>query len=55
MGDPWLQATLLCFFFTLFVVALASNVLIIMVIHCSPNLYTPVCFFLVILALLGVV
>ncbi|KAM5271877.1 olfactory receptor 13G1-like [Ctenodactylus gundi] len=53
--DPWLQATLFSFFFTLLVVALAGNGLIIMAVCGSPNLRTPMYFFLVNLALLDVV
>ncbi|KFO27191.1 Olfactory receptor 13G1 [Fukomys damarensis] len=53
--DPWLQAALFGFFFTLLVVALMGNGLIIMAIHCSPNLHTPMYFFLLNLALMDVV
>ncbi|XP_004625761.1 olfactory receptor 13A1-like [Octodon degus] len=52
--DPWLQLALFFLFFTLFVAALVGNVLIIMTIHCSPDLHTPMYFFLVNLALLDV-
>ncbi|XP_075390655.1 olfactory receptor 13A1-like [Tenrec ecaudatus] len=53
--DPWLQGTLFCLFFTLFTVALAGNGLIIAAIQCSPNLHTPMYFFLVNLAVLDMV
>ncbi|XP_004476755.1 olfactory receptor 13A1-like [Dasypus novemcinctus] len=53
--DPGLQATLFCFFFTLFVVALVGNGLIVMAIHFSPNLHTPMYFFLVNLAMLDMI
>ncbi|XP_004476752.1 olfactory receptor 13A1-like [Dasypus novemcinctus] len=53
--DPGLQAALFCFFFTLFVVALVGNGLIIMAIHCSPNLHTPMYFYLVNLAMLDMI
>ncbi|KAM6186261.1 olfactory receptor 13A1-like [Rhynchocyon petersi] len=53
--DPWLQAVLFCIFFTLFTVALVGNGLIIMAIYCSPNLHTPMYFFLVNLAVLDMV
>ncbi|XP_005407767.1 PREDICTED: olfactory receptor 13A1-like [Chinchilla lanigera] len=52
--DPWLQVALFCLFFTLLVVSLMGNGLIIMTIHHSPNLHTPMYFFLVNLALLDV-
>lgn len=52
--DPWLQEALFCLFFTLFVVALMGNGLIIMAIYSSPNLHTPMYYFLVNLALLDV-
>ncbi|EHB02024.1 Olfactory receptor 13G1 [Heterocephalus glaber] len=52
--DPWLQAALFGLFFTLLVLALMGNGLIIMAIHSSPNLHTPMYFFLVNLALMDV-
>ncbi|EHB02019.1 Olfactory receptor 13A1 [Heterocephalus glaber] len=52
--DPWLQAALFGLFFTLLVLALMGNGLIIMAICCSPNLHTPMYFFLVNLALMDV-
>nr|XP_004669691.2 olfactory receptor 13A1-like [Jaculus jaculus] len=55
VDDPWLRTALFCLFFTLFMVALFGNGLIVMTIHCSPNLHTPMYFFLVNLALLDVV
>nr|XP_004669690.1 olfactory receptor 13G1-like [Jaculus jaculus] len=55
VDDPWLKAALFCVFFILLMVALAGNGLIIMIVHCSPNLHTPMYFFLVNLALLDVV
>ncbi|XP_004714473.1 olfactory receptor 13A1-like [Echinops telfairi] len=53
--DPWLQGALFCLFFTLFTVALAGNGLIIAAIQRSPNLHTPMYFFLVNLAVLDMV
>ncbi|XP_037691144.1 olfactory receptor 13A1-like [Choloepus didactylus] len=53
--DPELQAALFCLFFSLFVVALVGNGLIIATIHCSPNLHTPMYFFLVNLAMLDMI
>uniref|UniRef100_A0A8C5JVU2 Olfactory receptor 13G1-like n=1 Tax=Jaculus jaculus TaxID=51337 RepID=A0A8C5JVU2_JACJA len=55
VDDPWLQAALFCLFFILFVVTLAGNGLIIMTIHYSPNLHTPMYFFLVNLAPMDVI
>ncbi|XP_076982583.1 olfactory receptor 13A1-like [Tamandua tetradactyla] len=54
-NDPGLQAALFCLFFSLFVVALVGNGLIIAAIHCSPNLHTPMYFFLVNLAMLDMI
>ncbi|XP_021485121.1 olfactory receptor 13G1-like [Meriones unguiculatus] len=55
VDDPWIQDALFCLFFTLFVVAIAGNGLIIMTIHSSSNLHTPMYFFLVNLALMDVI
>ncbi|XP_049993001.1 olfactory receptor 13G1-like [Alexandromys fortis] len=55
MDDPWIQDALFCFFFTLFMVAIVGNGLIITVIHRSPSLHTPMYFFLVNLALMDVI
>ncbi|XP_008824606.1 olfactory receptor 13G1-like, partial [Nannospalax galili] len=55
VDDPWLQATLFCLLFALFVVAIVGNGLIVMTIHRSSNLHTPMYFFLVNLALLDVI
>uniref|UniRef100_A0A8C3W756 G-protein coupled receptors family 1 profile domain-containing protein n=1 Tax=Catagonus wagneri TaxID=51154 RepID=A0A8C3W756_9CETA len=53
--EPWLQAALFCLFFALFVVALAGNGLITAAICCSPNLHTPMYFFLVNLSVLDMI
>ncbi|XP_006875431.1 PREDICTED: olfactory receptor 13G1-like [Chrysochloris asiatica] len=53
--DPGLQVALFCFFFSLFTVALMGNGLIIATIHSSPNLHTPMYFFLVNLAMLDMI
>lgn len=53
--DPWLRAALFCLFLALFAVALAGNGLIIAAIRCSPNLHTPMYFFLVNLAMLDMI
>ncbi|XP_058155448.1 olfactory receptor 13A1-like [Dasypus novemcinctus] len=53
--DPGLQDILFCLFFALFVVALVGNGLIITAIHCSPNLHTPMYFFLVNLAMMDMI
>ncbi|KAM4852109.1 olfactory receptor 13G1-like isoform 1-T3 [Thomomys bottae] len=53
--EPWLQDTLFCVLFLLFLMALLGNVLIIAAILCSPNLHTPMYFFLVNLALMDLI
>ncbi|NP_001000237.1 olfactory receptor Olr300 [Rattus norvegicus] len=55
VDDPWIQNVLFCFFFALFVAAIAGNGLIITVIHSSANLHTPMYFFLVNLSLMDVI
>lgn len=55
VDDPWIQHVLFCLFFALFVVSIAGNGLIIITIHSSPNLHTPMYYFLVNLALMDVI
>ncbi|KAL1787244.1 olfactory receptor 13G1-like [Sigmodon hispidus] len=55
VDDPWIHDILFSFFFTLLMVAIVGNGLIITTIHRSPNLHTPMYFFLVNLALMDVI
>ncbi|XP_028643028.1 olfactory receptor 13A1-like [Grammomys surdaster] len=53
--DHLVKDTLFCLFFALFMASIAGNGLIIITIHSSPNLHTPIYFFLANLALMDVI
>ncbi|ELW67330.1 olfactory receptor 13A1 [Tupaia chinensis] len=53
--DPQLQAFFWAFFFLLYLMALAGNILIVTAISLNPGLHTPMYFFLTNLALLDIV